>query len=357
MTTRRFSRQRQCSRRHFRSGLALSLPVTILFLCACVSPSEAAGTANTTEATGQEQDEIPPVETVSLLTNDGLRFAADFYPSNKGKEAVPIVLLHMEEGSRKDFTSLALLLQKKQHAVFVPDLRGHGEAVPDADSRTKLSKNDYLRMVTADMEAVKDFLRAKTNAGELNIEKLGIVGAEMGASVAMTWAQLDWSRPPVGTIKTGQDVKALVLISPVWNTPGLPLRSVLTNSNTPYRLTDPLLIGLIEKGAIAFRNPLALDMRREISVLIVAGDEDSKAVSDAQRLHKMLESYHNDPYPRGQTVEDLFYGTLDTSLQGTKILGHDRLDLEGLIVSFIDKRLVKQQFPWQRRMKDPHAGE
>ena len=40
-------------------------------------------------------------------------------------------------------------------------------------------------MVREDMRAVKDFLWERNNAGQLNIDKLCIVGADMGASVAL----------------------------------------------------------------------------------------------------------------------------------------------------------------------------
>ncbi len=213
-------------------------------------------------------------------------------------------------------------------------------------------------MVFSDMEALKDFLREENNSGNLNIEKLCVVGAEMGASVALTWTQLDWSRPPVGIHKLGQDVKALVLISPEWSTPGLPMKPVLTKSNASFPLTDPLLISAAKKGAITFKYPQAMDLRREVSVLIVAGSKGNpRAVRDARRLHTMLKRYHPDPPEKDRAKkQDLYYGTLDTSLQGTRMLGK-RLGLEGYIETFIDRRLVAQPFPWQRRTKDPHARE
>ena len=49
----------------------------------------------------------------------------------------------------------------------------------------------FKAMVTCDMEAVKKFLWERNNAGELNIDKLCVVGAEMGASVAVNFALAD----------------------------------------------------------------------------------------------------------------------------------------------------------------------
>ena len=66
-------------------------------------------------------------------------------------------------------------------------------------------------MAALDMEAVRKFLVDKNDAGELNLNKLCLVGSGMGASVAANWAVQDWSAPPLAVGKQGQDVKALVL--------------------------------------------------------------------------------------------------------------------------------------------------
>ncbi len=327
------------------------------------------GVAAASAKPAAEDDKRPKPEDRVLLTADGVKLATTYYPGTKGRDTVPVVLLHMhkssasEYGSRSDYAGLADHLQKLGHAVLVPDLRGHGDSTevrgkPNALNAKDMSRADFARMVTFDMEALKEFLRLENNEGRLNIERLCLVGAKMGASVAMRWTQLDWSRPPVGIYKLGQDVKALVLISPEWNTPGLPLQPVLTRSNVRFPLRDPQLINAAKKGLISFKNPLEMDMRREVSVLIVAGGKDSGAVRDAKRLHTMLKRYHPDPPEKNREKEqDLYYGTLDTKLQGTRILDASGLDLQGFIGEFINRRLVQQQFPWQTRTRDPHVRE
>lgn len=336
---------------------ALPLAVTILLLgssfCVAGAPAKS----------GPKKAPPPKPQAPVLLTADGVKLGTKYYPSKEGQEAVPIILLHALKQSGSDFAELAVYLQGLGHAVLVPDLRGHGNSTEmrgaqAALSADNMSRGDFVRMVSGDMEALKDFLRQENNNGKLNIEKLCVVGTEMGASVAMTWTQLDWSRPPVGIHKLGQDVKALVLLSPEWSTPGLPLKPVLTTSNARFPLTDPLLINAAKKGTIGFKNPLALDMRSEVSVMIIAGRGDSGAVRDAKRLLSMLNRYHPDPPPKERDKElDLYYGWPDTSLQGTKMLGVKELDLPGLIAMFIQRRLVDRPFPWQHRTKDPHVRE
>jgi len=347
------------SRRPSFPATVLALAAAIWLLGVCFS------VAGAPEKADSKKEKLPEAKDTVLLTNDGLKLATTYYPvtKEKGRDAVPVVLLHAHKGSRKDYAELAVSLQKLGHAVLVPDLRGHGDSTElrgraGALTAEDLSRADYGRMVTGDMEALKDFLRQENNDGKLNIEKLCVVGAEMGASVALTWTQFDWSRPPVGVCKLGQDVKALVLISPEWSTPGLPLKPVLTTSNARFPLTDPLLISAAKKGAVTFKNAYELDLRREVSVLIVAGKGDSRAVRDAQRLDSMLKRYHPDLPPKeAEKKQDLYYGTLETKLQGTKMLGVGGLGLEELIATFIQRRLVAQGFPWQHRTKDPHAQE
>ncbi len=129
----------------------------------------------------------PPVELGGndLLTSDGVQLAATFYPGTQGQDTVPIVLLHMADGSRKDYLELAPVLQEQGHAVLVPDLRGHGDSTRTRfggtvrlDSRRAASVM-YYDMVYKDMEALRRFLIDKNDAAELNLNRLCIVGAEM----------------------------------------------------------------------------------------------------------------------------------------------------------------------------------
>ncbi len=281
------------------------------------------------------KEKLPPSVQLGageLLTQDGVQLVATYYPASetKGKDAVPVILLHSRKGSRADFESLAPMLQREGCAVLVPDLRGHGDSTRViASTRTlldanRLSPDQYGRMVRFDMETLKSFLMKENNEEKLNIEKLTIVGAEMGAAVALEWAKLDWSWPILGGgRKQGQDVKALVLISPDWSVPGLSIQSAL------------------EHQAI----------RSGLSVLIVAGGEDSKAAADAKRLHKLLEAAR--PKVSGPQ-QNLFIGLAPTKLQGTKLLGVRELKIgkmtpEQLIGAFIQLRAARQPYQWRAR--------
>ena len=264
-----------------------------------------------------------------MLTKDGVQLKATFYPGTRGKETVPVILLHSWKGDRREFATLAPLLQAQGHAVLVPDLRGHGEstrmligASTQVLDASKFPPEQFSRMSTYDLETLKAFLMQKNNEGELNIEKLCLVGAEMGASVALDWARRDWSWPIYPGLKQGQDVKALVLISPKWSFPGI---------NLIPAMNHPAVVS-------------------QMSVFLVVGKQDSKALGDAKRIYSFFKRFHPDPAPEeALTKQDLFFGQFNTKLQGARMLGVQGLGLEKNIVRFIELRLVNQPFPWQQR--------
>jgi pimeloyl-ACP methyl ester carboxylesterase len=277
---------------------------------------------------GSSTKKLPSPKEEQLATRDNVELSATFFPSTKGKEAVPVILIPAYKGSQADYKDLAEYLQGQGHAVLAVDLRGQGGSTKIKGGGTldleKMSSEQYYRMINTDMERFKAFLMEKHNAGELNIDMLCVVGAEMGAIVAMEWARMDWSWPVLATGKQGQDVKALVLISPVSSIKFFKLAQVLS--------FQPVMRGL--------------------SVLILVGKQDSKAVREATRLHSAFKKFHPDvPDEEKAERQDLFFGRLDTSLQGSKLLNAKGLRLEKMIDQFITYRLVNKakDYPWKER--------
>lgn len=303
-----------------------------------------------------------------LLTIDGVELAVSYYPSNKGKEAVPVVLLHMTGRNRQDFVSLAVRLQAEGHAVLIPDLRGHGDSTRRRGQSAALTSDNltriaYQKMVRCDMLRLKQFLLKENNDGKLNIEKLTLVGAELGAAVALSWTYLDWIIPTEGNKKMGQDVKALVLVSPNWTTPGLSPQMAVSSRPLVTPVWDPQLRNVFRNpGDINFRMPVELDFRRETSLLIFVGKNATRAQRDAKRLYTMFERFH--PAVRADRKgnqadlpfkiskrERLFLVEVKTSLQGTKMLSVENLGLETLIADFINKQVAVHPYSWAVRKR------
>jgi pimeloyl-ACP methyl ester carboxylesterase len=259
---------------------------------------------------------------------------ATYYGSNQGKNAVPIIMLHGWKGSRADFAGLAFEMQARGCAVIVPDLRGHGKSTQIKQGsdlvtidQTNLRKADIELMVTQDLEAIKTFLLDRNNAGELNIEKLCVVGNEMGAVVAVKWAAYDWHWPQLPSVKQGQDVKALVLISPTMNFQGV-------------GITDAINQPAVKTG---------------LSVLILVGDKNSKAMDEAKRIKNLITPGRPKPSSDPKEVadrQDLFLSVIKgASLQGANILNDKTIlpQLTLVVSQFVEWRLIDKKFPWTDR--------
>ena len=237
------------------------------------------------------------------------------------------MVIHGWEERGSQYAALALSLQKRGHAVIVPDLRGHGLSTKRKTprgfatiQRDRMNKQDLLSMVM-DLEACKSFLRQQNNEGLLNLEQLCLIGSDLGALIALEWAVRDWNAPRLPTLKQGQDVKALILISPPQSFKGLTAQTAYTHPQVS-----------------------------RLSTLIITGKESTRAFSDARRIHNRLEK-SRDKLPDSQKEALYNYGC-KTAKQGADLFarGVDPNPL-GLIGNFVRLRLEnrKADFPWSDR--------
>jgi alpha-beta hydrolase superfamily lysophospholipase len=269
-------------------------------------------------------------EDISVTTKDGVKIMATYLASSKGKDAAVCILLHGFKGNRRDMDSLGAYLQKNEVAVVMPDLRGHGDSttvtVGGVDRKFEAATMPVaqLKLMSNDLEAIKKFLMEKNNAAELNIERLGIVAAEMSVPIAVNWTVDDWSWPILPNLKQGQDVKALALLSPQMTFKTLNMSPAITVPSSP--------------------------VRDKISLLLIAGAEDDTSVRDATRIEQMFARIR--PKVDKDKIADktLFIDvSIKTKLVGTKLLGEANLGVEDLIWQFVELRLVDPSFPWKER--------
>ena len=258
-----------------------------------------------------------------------------YYPSRLKENAAVVVLLHMKGGSRLVWTrkgGLAEALQNQGFAVIAADLRKHGQSklvgVAAAakkrgkkGSDSKLTRIDFAMMVTSDMEAIKKFISAEHQKKRLNMRKLAVVGAGMSSPVAVVFSANDWAKKryndaPTFAAKTprGQDVRALVLLSPQGSLPGMTI-------NRPMKYL---------KGKAAF--------------LVCVGDRKSRIpLTDANRVYNFLKPISEDPEKRINWIN-----TFPVQLQGTDLLGK-RIGIEEVVVAFLKKYVGDLKDPWKDR--------
>ncbi len=309
--------------RHFSVRRGLLGAMTALLLGAWCSPVAAQPTAG--KAAEQQN--------VEIRTKDGVVLKASYFPGSKGKEAIPIIMLHAHKGNRRDFEKLAKFFQGDFFgaAVLVPDLRGHGESTSVTGSTRplsadKLNTKQFRAMVDFDMESCKKFLMERHHKGELNIEQLTLIGAEMGASVAILYARNDWNWPTLSTGKQGQDVRAIAMISPQSIFKGLRIADALGEPD-PFRF------------------------RENVQFFLAVGAEDNKALKDVERLEKQLRRFR--PNEQSDKPEDasIVLSKFPTKLQGKDILDEESFGLHTQLAQFVDFR-VKQRaadVPWKER--------
>lgn len=178
-----------------------------------------------------QRKKLAQVKEKTLNASDGWPIAITYYESTDGKDAPVVILLHMKKGNRQVWKGgFAKQLQNRGFAVIAVDLRKHGDSKPAGAAKAKgrLTVKDYKAMAYLDLEAVKDFIYEEHQKQKLNMRKTAIVAPEFSAPIALAFAEYDWLKKPHPDAPTlpartprGQDIRAIVLISPEKSVPGI----------------------------------------------------------------------------------------------------------------------------------------
>jgi len=230
--------------------------------------------ASATEIRAAEATAVTPrqsVEELQLETSDGIRIAAWYYPAAEDAKAdATVILVHDLDGSHETVDTLARSLQVAGYAVVAPDLRGHGESGlrpdgvrADAGDSRLLKKADLESIAAAtggshrgqaalrgEIEAVRNWIKQKSETGELDIDRLCVVGCGLGATLASMWTAADWNWPPTTSGPQGQQVRALALISPVWASKGISMSLPLKSDAIQHKVPIMVLAGKSDRDAI-----------------------------------------------------------------------------------------------------------
>lgn len=172
---RNISMCRQClkpgARRSARLGLAI--------LATCTSAAALAG---------QEGR-----ETVSFSASDGHVLSAELCrPRARTAASAPaVILLHQYRSDRTAWEPLIGPLQEAGFVVFALDLRGHGQSAT-TETRERAEKRDpaLFQEMQNDLRGAYDYLAALP---EVDRTRFAIVGASVGASIALQYAAKDRS--------------------------------------------------------------------------------------------------------------------------------------------------------------------
>ena len=301
-----------CSRIHFPSPQRTPLSGWLCLILFVLTASAPMASAQSTKK--------PVTEERDLITKDEMKLKITYYKASGGQDAPVVILLPGKKGSRQQWKELANDLQKGDFAVVAVDLRGHGES--QLGKKTELlKKGDYQSMVAFDLEAVKDFLLEEHTKKNLNVNKLGIVACDFGASVALLYAELDWEKPRyedsanyADKTPRGEDVQALVLITPDPSTPGL----------------------VAHKAVQAMK-------ARGLPIVIGVSDKNSHDVAAATKIFDQLTS------KKDKEKEDPPYlWKYEGKLSGMDLVTHNPI-FRSHIFAFLNKYVKEHQSEWRDR--------
>lgn len=273
----------------------------------------------------------------TLQTADGWPIRITYYESTAGKEAPVVVLFPGVEGfeasrTRKVWEGVAKKLHADKYAVVLADLRKHGDSLPPTESDdersrlTRLTQADYSLMVTQDLEAIKAFLVEEHQREKLNIRKLGLGSAGSGCLVAAAFAANDWLKKPwpdapVLALRTprGQDVRAILMLSPEATVRGLDSTGPIREIATPVR---------------------------GIAVHIYYNPSNRSEKRAAERLFRPLDLRNNDP----QEARMLIPGPPDEVYSAEGLLQDKAGEvMETKILEFFNKFVKDRPEPWKTR--------
>lgn len=224
----------------------------------------------TVSPSGVTEERIIGGSIIEIEAEDGLSLVGTFYaPDGQSSPAPGVILLHMLWSDRSTWENFAMQLHEAGYAVLAMDFRGHGETGGDVD----------WDKAVADVQSTWDYLE---EIQAVDNERRAIVGASIGANVALSAAALE---PTVRTV---------ILLSPGGDYAGV-------------KTHDPM---------IAYG---------ERSVLIAASEQDSYAADSSLRLEGLA---------AGKAELIMYPG----SGHGTIMLEREP-DLPDLIISWLDDYL------------------
>lgn len=143
---------------------------------------------------------------VEITTSDGVRIAGLFYAGCAGGPAA--LLLHMMPAVKESWTDFAERLVASGFAVLAIDLRGHGESretVAGERLDYKLFEDEDHQAKIKDVEAAAAWLAERCAP----LRRLVVIGASIGANLAIAYAADHHDVPAAAALSPGLDYRGV----------------------------------------------------------------------------------------------------------------------------------------------------
>jgi alpha-beta hydrolase superfamily lysophospholipase len=218
--------------------------------------------------------------TLELRTADGWTLHAVWEKGQEGKPTV--VLLHGTGQRKEDWRPFARALAKAGYGYAAVDLRGHGESrvSPSGETITykklraqnamKGGPNDYEDMV----RDVETTVASLTGAG-VPEESIGVMGAEVGGSVAVKYAAVHTKVPFVVVLSPALAWQEIPLVNAVRHFKGRTTPILMVHSDADKRSSKetPLLYAFA-KNSVGERNATLIVVPQERGIRLFKANKD-----------------------------------------------------------------------------------
>ncbi len=177
--------------------LCFAVSTILLAGCGGVSSNSNLRSANSTPIANVNANATPVVKTsvteidaepqkVTFDSADGVVLIGSFYGSPNANSPA-VILLHQWQSDRHSYDNFARQMQAKGFNVLSFDGRGFGESVKTKDGKAvPVSRSDdAVKGMLGDVDAAFNFVSKQTN---VDADKIGIVGASYGSSLALLYA-------------------------------------------------------------------------------------------------------------------------------------------------------------------------
>ncbi|MBQ7815277.1 MAG: alpha/beta fold hydrolase [Thermoguttaceae bacterium] len=272
-----------------------------------------------------------------FTTRDGWRLVANYYKGAGIADAPAVLLLHGRDGKKEDFDALAKKLAEQGCAVIVPDLRGCGESTslavndmsrgprgmrqPRERKMSQFNNDDLRALIEYDKEVWFNFLLYLHNKELLNIKKTVVVGSELGAALAATWARDDWN----GKGDAAQNVVGVALLSPD-----------ATNDEGKFNALTAL---------DAYRKKAK---GKSSGFVVFVGQMTEDKFEDAKKIQKKIGGKADEELPPQEKTIPIV--ALKTEKQGVELLKIQSFGVSDTVVQFVANRmsaLPKKRQKWE----------
>jgi pimeloyl-ACP methyl ester carboxylesterase len=308
-----------------------------------------------------------------FLTQDKVRLSATYYYGNADKETVPVLLLHGDKGSRRDFNPLIDLLVNNGYAGLTADLRGHGKSVkryeytpPQYDTQMvakqrnssgggrgqkpkvepvqvmkapasvkliecleeEFQPKDYQDMAKYDLSLLRETLERVHAEGMVNLNRLTVVGVGRGAALAAFWAVQDWKERD-----SDRFTKTLIMIAPAELDPRFDMSKAFSNNKQ-------MRTHLAALFAVPNNDTLSLGIAEKIRNALLEKNEDEKLEANFEIVN----------YPTTKTVKT-DKGESKTEMTIAETFSSGEAKLGSTVFNFIDKRnkaFTEKEARWSR---------